>query len=133
MSSSGRYKEDIAPMGSASEKIYRLRPVTFRYKNPDEQGRKPVQYGLIAEEVAKIMPELVVYDAQGKPLTVAYQTITSLLLNELQKARRTEQEQSEELAQLRQELRDLKEQTRELAASVRTHERSTLVAQARER
>jgi hypothetical protein len=85
VSSSIRYKEDVRPMGNSSDRLLQLRPVSFRYKQPDEKGQKPVQYGLIAEEVAQAMPELVVYNDKGQPETVAYQTITPMLLNELQK------------------------------------------------
>ena len=83
--SSIRYKEDVHSMGTASERLLMLRPVTFRYKQPDENGSKPQQYGLIAEEVAKVMPELVIFNDRGQPETVAYQTLAPLLLNELQK------------------------------------------------
>lgn len=86
--SSRRYKEDIKPMDSVSDKLLELRPVTFRYKKADEEGRKPIQYGLIAEEVDEIMPELVVRNKDGSPETVAYQYIPSLLLNEYQKQHR---------------------------------------------
>ncbi len=85
VSSSRRYKEDIRSMGAASDRLLALRPVTFRYKKADENGKKPEQYGLIAEEVAKVMPELVVYNQKGQPETVAYQTLAPLLLNELQR------------------------------------------------
>jgi trimeric autotransporter adhesin len=85
VSSSRRYKQDIRSMGDTSDRLLRLRPVIFRYKLPDEQGQKPEQYGLIAEEVAQVMPELVVYNEKGQPETVAYQTLTPLLLNELQR------------------------------------------------
>ncbi len=83
--SSRRYKEDIRSMGNASHRLLALRPVTFRYKKADENGQKPKQYGLIAEEVAQVMPELVVYNEKGQPETVAYETLTPLLLNELQR------------------------------------------------
>jgi hypothetical protein len=88
-SSSARFKEDISPMTPAlSERLLQLRPVTFRYKQADESGAKPLQYGLIAEEVAKVYPELVAYDSQGRPEAVAYQTLSSLLLNEYQRQHR---------------------------------------------
>ena len=83
--SSRRYKEDIQAMGDASAALLRLKPVTFRYKEGDEQGNKPVQFGLIAEEVAEVLPALVLYDEQNHPETVAYQALSSLLLNEFQK------------------------------------------------
>jgi hypothetical protein len=85
MSSSIRYKKDIRSMGDVSDRLLKLRPVTFRYKQADESGQTPEQYGLIAEEVARVMPELVVYNNKGQPETVAYQTLAPLLLNELQK------------------------------------------------
>jgi hypothetical protein len=84
-SSSRRYKKDIDDMGAASEALLKLRAVTFRYKQADENGEHPLQYGLIAEEVAEVMPALVVRDEDGRPETVAYQTLSSLLLNEYQK------------------------------------------------
>ena len=63
----------------------RLRPVTFRYKKSIEDGDKPTQYGLIAEEVAEVFPDLVVYNKDGEPETVKYHLLATLLLNELQK------------------------------------------------
>ena len=83
--SSRRYKEDIQPMGDASNPLLQLRPVTFRYKQAEEDGTHPLQYGLIAEEVAAVMPELAVYNTDGTPESVAYQVLPSLLLNEYQK------------------------------------------------
>ncbi len=78
MLSSIRYKENVEPMGEVSDRLLKLRPVTFRYKQPDEDGNKPEQYGLIAEEVAKVMPELVVYNDNGQPETIAYRDTDSL-------------------------------------------------------
>lgn len=72
-------------MGNVSDRLLKLRPVTFRYKQPYDDGSKPVQFGLIAEEAAQVMPELVVYNQNGQPETVAYHTLTPLLLNELQR------------------------------------------------
>jgi hypothetical protein len=83
--SSIRYKEDVHTMGDASNPLMNLRPVTFRYKEAESDGSKPIQYGLIAEEVEKVMPDLVIYNAQGTPESVAYETLPSLLLNEYQK------------------------------------------------
>ena len=83
--SSQRFKKDIQSLDATSEKIMALRPVTFRYKQADEKGDYPIQFGLIAEEVAKIFPELVQFDEQSKPLSVFYQLLTPLLLAELQR------------------------------------------------
>ncbi len=85
ISSSRRFKEDIKDMGSASHDLMRLRPVIFRYKTPFADGSKPIQYGLIAEEVAEIYPDLVAHSADGQIETVKYQVLDSMLLNEVQR------------------------------------------------
>lgn len=85
ISSSRRYKEDIRDMGDTSSGLLRLRPVTFRYKKPFADGSQPIQYGLIAEEVAEVYPDLVARSADGQIETVKYQVLDSMLLNELQK------------------------------------------------
>jgi len=85
VSSSRRYKEDIADMADASRGLLRLRAVTFRYKRPYAHGAKPIQYGLIAEEVAAVFPDIVVYDDEGRPETVQYRKVNAMLLNEVQK------------------------------------------------
>ena len=72
-------------MGPASHDLMRLRPVTFRYKEPFADGSKPIQYGLIAEEVAEVYPDLVAHSADGKIETVKYQVLDSMLLNEVQR------------------------------------------------
>jgi hypothetical protein len=101
VSSSRRYKEDIRSMGDTSDRLLKLRPVTFRYKKADESGQKPEQYGLIAEEVAKVMPELVIFNEKGQPETVAYQTLAPLLLNELQKEHKQMERMQAEIDELR--------------------------------
>jgi hypothetical protein len=85
ISSSRRYKEDIHEMGDASDGLMRLRPVTFRYKKPFDDGSKVVQYGLIAEEVAEVYPDLVARSADGQIESVKYQLLDPMLVNELQK------------------------------------------------
>lgn len=95
--SSGRYKEDIHDMLDTSSNIMRLRPVTFRYKKPTDDGKKPLQYGLIAEEVAQVYPDLVAYGKDGRVETVQYQKLDVLVLNELQKQQRTIQDQAAQL------------------------------------
>jgi hypothetical protein len=85
IASSGRFKEDVQDMGDASSGLLRLRPVTFRYKQAYADGSKPVDYGLIAEEVAEVYPDLVVKGKDGQIQTVQYQKLTPMLLNELQK------------------------------------------------
>jgi uncharacterized coiled-coil protein SlyX len=83
--SSERFKKDIAAMNNASNAILSLRPVTFHYKT-DTKGTG--QFGLIAEEVAKVNPELVLLDKEGKPYTVRYDAVNAMLLNEFLKERR---------------------------------------------
>lgn len=87
--SSERYKEDIQDMGQASNALMQLRPITFRYKQSSEDGTRPLQYGLLAEEVAKIYPELVVYGRDGQVESIQYHQLPALLLNELQKQHKT--------------------------------------------
>jgi hypothetical protein len=85
VSSSRRFKEQIQDMGDASSDLMRLRPVTFRYKKPFVDGSQPTQYGLIAEEVAEVYPDLVARSADGQIETVKYQLLDPMLLNELQR------------------------------------------------
>jgi hypothetical protein len=110
VNSSARYKEDISAMGDASERLLSLNPVTFHYKEAYANGEKPVEYGLIAEEVAQVFPELVVFDQDNQPQTVKYRLLSSLLLNELQKQNRELESLSGQVA----EIEDLKMQIAEL-------------------
>jgi len=100
--SSARYKQDIAPMGTRSEKVLDLRPVTFAYR---DDARAVTHYGLIAEEVATVYPDLVTRTASGEVQTVKYQELIPMLLNELQRQRHEFQQalhsQQQELAELR--------------------------------
>ena len=86
--SSRRYKEDIQDMGEASSALMRLRPVTYRYTQAYADGSKPVDYGLIAEEVEAVYPDLVAHLKGGEVETVQYQKINAMLLNEVQKQHR---------------------------------------------
>jgi len=88
LTSSRRFKYDIKDLGATSDKLMGLRPRIFRYKEEASDGSHPIQYGLIAEEVAQVYPEMVQYDREGKPFTVYYQQLTPMMLNELQKAHR---------------------------------------------
>jgi trimeric autotransporter adhesin len=110
-SSSARYKRDIRDMGGASAGLMRLRPVTFRYKN-DPSGTR--QYGLVAEEVERVYPELVVHGSDGKVQSVRYLEFTALLLNELQKQTKETRQQLEakdhQLAAQQREIDALKQQ-----------------------
>ena len=85
-SSSRRYKEDIQPMDQASETLFALKPVTFRAKKNMDPARVRY-YGLIAEDVAEVDPDLVVYNPAGKPETLRFDSINAMLLNEFLKER----------------------------------------------
>jgi len=90
--SSARYKKNIQPMGQGSEKILSLHPVTFEYKEElDPQGIP--QFGLVAEDVAKVDPDLVARDDEGKPCTVRYEAVNATLLNEFLKEHKKVEEQ----------------------------------------
>lgn len=100
VSSSRRFKEDIQEMGDTSLGLLSLRPVTFRYKKAFADGSKPTQYGLIAEEVAEVYPDLVARSADGQIETVKYQVLDSMLLNEVQRQQREIQALQERLAKM---------------------------------
>jgi len=108
--SSGRFKEQIRDMGDSSSKLFQLRPVTFFYKPQYDDGSHAQQYGLIAEEVAKVYPELVAYDKEGKPYTVRYQYIATMLLNEVQKQYHRAEAQADLIKAQQQEIDGLKQQ-----------------------
>src|ERR1035437_3997532 len=112
VSSSRRFKEDIHDMDTASSGLLRLRPVTFRYQKPFADGSKPIQYGLVAEEVAEVYPDLVARSADGQIETVKYQVLDSMLLNELQKEHQQVQQQAETIQQLENRLAALEEALR---------------------
>jgi hypothetical protein len=140
VSSSIRYKDDVQPMADTSERLLQLRPVKFRYKKAEASGEKPIQYGLIAEEVAKVYPELVVRDAAtGRIDGVRYDELAPMLLNEVQQQQRKNETQAAEIGELKKrqliteaeqmrmrqqvaELKDLKEQIALMAAALHTLE-----------
>jgi uncharacterized coiled-coil protein SlyX len=98
--SSERFKEAVKPMAGASEAILSLKPVTFRYKKDLDPDGVP-QFGLVAEEVEKVNPDLVAHDEQGKPYTVRYEAVNAMLLNEFLKEHRKVQEQEATIAELK--------------------------------
>jgi hypothetical protein len=87
INSSARYKENIQPMDKASETILALKPVMFRYNEELDPEGIP-QFGLVAEEVEKVNPDLVARDEEGKPYTVRYEAVNAMLLNEFLKEHR---------------------------------------------
>ncbi len=106
VSSSRRYKEDIRDMAEANtgEALMRLRPVTFRYKEAFDDGQKPLQYGLIAEEVAAVFPDLTVFNDEGQPETVKYHLLAPLLLQEVQQQQMKLQEKDRQIGDLNDRL-----------------------------
>ena len=124
--SSRRFKEQISDMGDSSNKLLQLRPVTFLYKPEYDDGSHTLQYGLIAEEVVKLYPEMVGFDKDGQPNSVKYQALTPMLLNEVQKQAEqirslqangaNVQSQSERIRALEEQLAALQAQLSSLAA-----------------
>jgi len=98
--SSRRYKDDIKPMDKASEALFALKPVSFRYKQEIDPARSP-DFGLIAEDVAIVNSDLVARDEDGKIVTVRYQAVYAMLLNEFLKAHSKVQEQEAVIAQVK--------------------------------
>jgi Chaperone of endosialidase len=115
MTSSARFKQNIKPMEKASNGILSLRPVTFHYKS---DTRETPQFGLVAEEVAKVNPALVLPDKEGKPYTVRYDAVNAMLLNEFLKEHLTVQDQGAMIAQQQKEIKALKEELKEQASQI---------------
>jgi septal ring factor EnvC (AmiA/AmiB activator) len=116
VSSSRRFKKDIKSMDKASEAILALNPVTFHYKTG--AGDKP-QFGLIAEEVAAVNPDLVVRDNNGEIYTVRYEAVNAMLLNEFLKEHRKVEEQEATISQLKKEFQTaVAQQQKEIQALV---------------
>ncbi len=113
LASSERYKTDISPIGTNTEKLKQLRPVSFHLKT-DPHGA--VQYGLIAEEVAKVYPELVIRDGKGKIEGVHYEELTPMLLNEMQEQQRINLAQAAEIHDLKQQVAKLNDLEQRLNA-----------------
>jgi trimeric autotransporter adhesin len=119
--SSLRFKEQIQNMGDSTDALMKLRPVTFRYKPEYSKGDRTLQYGLIAEEVAKVYPELVAYDNDGQPYSVRYQYIATMLLNEVQKQYCRAETQAEVIEAQEQKIDDLEQRLARLERMVSDH------------
>jgi hypothetical protein len=117
MTSSRRFKEEIKPMDKASDVLFALKPVTFRYKKGiDPQGIP--QFGLVAEDVEAVNPDLVVRDGEGKVNTVRYEAVNAMLLNEFLKEHRKNEEQEATIAQLKQDSAERQKQIEALTAGL---------------
>jgi hypothetical protein len=103
--SSRRFKADIHPLGSQLRRLMQLRPVSFRYRRGDVQGPNRVQFGLLAEQVAKVYPNLVARAPDGRPYTVLYQELPALLLGQVQRQQARIERQRNQIRTLRTSLR----------------------------
>ena len=116
--SSLRFKEQVRDMGDITDALMKLRPVTFLYKPEYDKGDRTLQYGLIAEEVAKVYPELVAYDNDGQPYSVRYQYIATMLLNEVQKQYRRAETQAEVIKAQEEKIDELEQRLSRLERMV---------------
>jgi trimeric autotransporter adhesin len=115
--SAERFKQNIKPMEKTSEAILALKPVTFRYKKEIDPDRTP-QFGLVAEDVEKVNPNLVVRDKEGRPYTVRYEAVNAMLLNEFLKAHGEVEKQQKEIDALKTELKEQKALIRKVSDRV---------------
>jgi uncharacterized coiled-coil protein SlyX len=122
--SSQRFKEAIKPMNKTSEAIFSLKPVTFRYKKELDPDGIP-QFGLVAEQVEKVNPDLIARDADGKPYTVRYEAVNAMLLNEFLKEHskveeqaRANEQQERTISELRAALAQQQKQIEALTAGL---------------
>jgi hypothetical protein len=115
--SSRRFKDEIKPMEETSEVIYRLKPVSFRYK-PEIEPTRPLGFGLIAEDVEKIDPDLVVRDKEEKPYSVRYDQVNAMLLNEFLKEHRKVQKLEATVASLARTVNEQAPQVQKVSAQL---------------
>jgi len=129
-SSSRRFKRDIKPIGNASEGLLALKPVSFAYKAHKDSTP---QFGLLAEDVADVNPDLVIYDTDGKPFAVRYDSVNAMLLNEFLKEHRKVEKLEGLVAQQRKDfetaLTDLKGQIQKVSAQLELNEPAPHVAE----
>jgi hypothetical protein len=115
--SSARFKDAIKLMDNASEAILALKPVTFRYKHELDPDSVP-QFGLVAEEVEKVNPDLVARDEQGKPYAVRYEAVNAMLLNEFLKEHRAFVEEQHKVQKLEAQVTKLISTVKEQAVQI---------------
>ncbi|MBV8200757.1 MAG: tail fiber domain-containing protein, partial [Acidobacteria bacterium] len=114
--SSLRFKKDVADMAGASDDLMKLRPVTFRYQPVYDDGANALQYGLIAEEVAKVYPDMVQLDSTGKPLALRYSFLDTMLLEQVQKQHAKIEEQAARIEAQQQQIDRLTQRENEIDA-----------------
>ena len=117
LASSRRYKKQIKPMDNASEALFALKPVTFRYKQEIDPSHK-LSFGLVAEEVAQVSTDLISRDKKGKPQTVRYEAVNAMLLNEFLKEHRKIEEQQATITELKKAIARLAARDEEQAAQI---------------
>jgi len=115
--SSKRFKEDIKPIDNASEALFKLQPVSFHYKKEIDSAGTP-QLGLVAEDVEKVNPDLVVRDKEGKPYSVRYDQVNAMLLNEFLKEHRRVEEQQKQIDALTVQLKEQAAQIQKVSAQI---------------
>jgi len=130
MTSSERYKDQIKPMDNASEAILALKPVTFRYKHDLDPEGIP-QFGLVAEQVEKVNPDLVVRDEEGNPYSVRYEAVNAMLLNEFLKEHRGVQDLKSTVARQEATIAQQQREIQTLTASLK--EQGALIQKVSER
>ena len=113
--SARRFKTEIKPMDKASEAILALKPVTFHYKSDETDTR---QFGLIAEEVAAVNPDLIVRDEKGEIYTVRYEAVNAMLLNEFLKEHRKNEKQEATIKELKSQIAALAAMVKEQDAKI---------------
>jgi trimeric autotransporter adhesin len=124
--SSRRYKEDVKAMDKASEAVFVLKPVTFRYKKEIDRSRA-LSFGLIAEEVAEISPDLITRDREGKPETVRYEAVNAMLLNEFLKEHKKVEQLEGTLASLAAIVKEQATQIQKVSAQLEVSKPATKV------
>jgi len=115
--SSKRFKTDIKPMDNASDALFSLEPVAFRYKKEIDPAQTP-ELGLVAEDVEKVNPDLVVRDREGKPYSVRYDQVNAMLLNEFLKAHCRMEKQDKRIEQLTAQLKQQAAQIQKVSAQL---------------
>jgi Chaperone of endosialidase len=117
MTSSERFKERIKPMEQASDALFALKPVTFRYKREIDAQQVP-QFGLVAEDVEKVNPDLVVRDKEGKPYSVRYEAVNAMLLNEFLKEHKKVEQLESTIASLAATVKEQAAQIQKVSAQL---------------
>jgi Chaperone of endosialidase len=125
--SSRRFKDEIKPMEQASEVIYQLNPVSFRYKAQIEPSR-PTSFGLIAEEVEEVNPDLVARDKDGNAFSVRYDQVNAMLLNEFLKEHRKNEEQEAAIARQQKQIDVLTAGLQKVSAELELSKRAPQLA-----